>query len=149
MSEYLTKKQKKLLADTYKLYNLKRFHSMNAATRTVKDCCSYMGVDNRTGEAIEKSSDCISFFSYYTKCVSWYPQARTLFVSPIVYDGFELTSTTTKQVNRFLRECVAPKIDISLLQYGFTVSKPNTVFKVGDIDILFSVEVSRLSPSTL
>lgn len=148
MSAYLTKNQEKKLRETYKAYGLKRFHSMNAAIRTTKNCCSYMSVDNRTGEMVEKFSDCLQLFSYYTKCVSWYPQAKTLWVSPIVSEGFHLTSTTTKQINRFLHEYVAPNVDVSVLQYGRVITEPNHAYVLGDLNILYHKDSDYLTPVT-
>lgn len=119
MSAYMTKEQEKKLLDTYKLHNLKRFHSMNAA--------AYMdgyGVD---------------FYSYYTHCVSWYPDGRVLEVFPIVADksNYLPSPTTTRQVNRFLKECVSPRLSAAVLQYGFDASGPNEWYKIGDIDVRY------------
>jgi hypothetical protein len=147
MSAYLTKSQEKKLRETYKAYNLKRFHSMNAAIRTSKNCCSYMGIDNATGEMVEKTSDCLQLFSYYTKCVSWYPQAKALWVSPIVSDGIGLTSTTTRQVNRFLREYVAPNVDVSVLQYGHVITEPHHVYELGELHVMYHRDSDYLTPA--
>ena len=146
MSAYLTKSQEKKLHETYKQYNAKRFHSMNAAIRTTKNCCSYLAFDDVTGEQVTRTDDCLTFYSYYTKCLSWYPKAHILHVSPIVYEGYGLTATTTRQVNRFLREQVAPNVDISVLQYGYTVTEPHHVYRIGQIHVGYSEHVDRLMP---
>jgi hypothetical protein len=149
MSAYLTKSQEKKLRETYKAYGLKRFHSMNAAIRTMKNCCKYMGVDNATGEMVEKTSDWIQLFSYYTKCVSWYPQAKIVWVSPIVSEGLHLTSTTTRQVNRFLHEYIAPNIDVSVLQYGHVITEPYHVYKLGDLHVMYNTDSNYLTPANM
>lgn len=130
----MSKAQEKKLRETYKLHDCKRFHSMNAATKTVKNCCTYMGVDNATGEEVTKLSDAIHFYSYYTECLIWYPKANILWVAPIVYDGgYTLTPTTTRQINRFLRERVRPNVDVSALQFWHTMSKRHKSYRVGSL----------------
>lgn len=145
MSAYLTKSQEEKLRETYKLYGCKRFHSMNAATRTVKDCCTYNDIDNVTGEKLVKLSDAIHFYSYYTECVVWYPKANILWVNPIVAEGYDLTPTTTQQVNRFLRECVRPNVDVSALQYGYTINEWHKSYYVDSLRVNYSSENSYLS----
>lgn len=126
MSAYLTRAQEKKLLDTYKLHNMKRFHSMNAATYT--------------------DEYSVEFYSYYTHCVSWYPTCRVLQVFPIVTDKFNyaISPTTTRQLNRFLHERVSPRLSIAVLQYGFElinnmldVSEPNRYYEIDNIDVRY------------
>lgn len=121
MSAYLTKAQEKKLLDTYKLHNMRRFHSMNAA------------VDDMNGYSV-------AFYSYYAHCVSWYPAVRILKVFPIVADkqNYIQTPTTTRQVNRFLKECVSPRLSVAVLQYGFDASEAHAHYdEIDDIDVRY------------
>lgn len=120
MSAYLTKAQEKKLLDTYRLHNMKRFHSMNAAT--------YM--DDYS----------VEFYSYYAHCLTWCPTVRMLFVYPIVADkdNYAPSPTTTRQVNRFLKECVSSRLSVAVLQYGFETSEAHGHYdEIADIDVRY------------
>lgn len=121
MSAYLTRAQEKKLLDTYKLHNMRRFHSMNAA------------VDDMNGYSV-------AFYSYYAHCISWYPDSRILKVFPIVADksSYVPSPSTTRQVNRFLKERVSPRLSVAALQYGFEVSEGRGHYdEIDDIDVRY------------
>jgi hypothetical protein len=99
---------------------MRRFHSMNAAT--------YMD-----GYFVE-------FYSYYTHCLKWSPKTRTLYVFPIVADksDYAPSPTTTRQVNRFLKERVSPRLSVAVLQYGFDASEAHAHYdEIDDIDVRY------------
>ena len=126
MSVYMTKEQEKKLRETYRFHHCKRFHSMNAAIKT--------------------ADDGFHFYSYYTWCVSWYPSCNILEVAPIVHDdGYALSPTTTRQVNRFLHEYVAPNVDVSALQYGKVVRKIGEEYHIGRVQVMYRYNSNRLS----
>lgn len=121
MSAYLTKAQEKKLLDTYKLHYMSRFHSMNAATYTDE----YF----------------VAFYSYYAHCLTWSPESRTLYVFPIVANP---SPATTRQINRFLKERVSPRLSVAMLQYCFDlinnmddVSEPNGCYEIAGINVRY------------
>lgn len=88
--DYLTRDEQKKLLDAYKSAGMERFHHMNAAT-------------------LEWSA--VSwFYSYYTAVVGTTYSNTTehayVHVSPYVwdYENYRLSSTTSKQTNRWLEE---------------------------------------------
>ena len=99
MSAYLTKAEEKRLLQTYRLRGVERFHSMNAG--------------------LIWNDECVQFYSYYTKCIEYYPSVNYLLVYPIVYDDtLHLSPTTKRQIDRFLAECVTESINVNVLRFG-------------------------------
>lgn len=82
----------------------------------------------------------VEFYSYYAHCISWCPKVRMLFVYPIVADNvnYAISPTTTRQVNRFLRECVSPRLSVAAIQYGFDASDGRGHYdEIDDIDVRY------------
>lgn len=123
MNDYLSREQKKTLLAEYRIHNFKRFHSMNAAVKTV-DGAFY-------------------FASYRIICFRYNPMENTLVVYPYIFDDetFIQTRTTNKQCNRWLYEHFADNgLNTNFLRYLYkqSLNVPPMWYSYNNLKISFA-----------